>query len=321
MSWPFNLRNPLGKRCLQAIIPGWDSFYGDMIVQEGKFTSVGQKMEFPLDLIGSSPVWLEKIINNHGGGIGSVQSALFVPLNSTSAIRALRTTNDLGIIFPDKKNLTILCIFKPTGDGRPSDGGDPRLYSKDEGSSANDHDLMVGMVGSGDEARTRIRIGSNTVTVATSSTPAIRDDTLALIAGVVQRTSATQVRVKVHYLTVDGYYTSITSIAITGEYNPRTSTDIAIGANAGVDDNTYAGEIIGVWAFDGALQEGDLRTFMANPWQVFKPQRFVIPMTAAAVVEIVGEGPETTVFITDVNTNEIWADGDTSLPITGTGFV
>ena len=48
-------------------------------------------------------------------------------------------------------------------------------------------------------------------------------------------------------------------------------------------------------------------------------RRILVPMTAAAVVEELG--PETTVFVTDVNTTESWNDGDTGLPITGTGFV
>jgi len=31
--------------------------------------------------------------------------------------------------------------------------------------------------------------------------------------------------------------------------------------------------------------------------------------------------PPTTVFVTDVNTDETWADGDSNIPVTGTGFV
>jgi hypothetical protein len=52
---------------------------------------------------------------------------------------------------------------------------------------------------------------------------------------------------------------------------------------------------------------------------VYAPQSFYVPMTAGEVVEQFG--PETLVIITDVNTTETWADADTNLPITGTGFV
>lgn len=63
----------------------------------------------------------------------------------------------------------------------------------------------------------------------------------------------------------------------------------------------------------------EAESFVRNPWQIFKPQRFYVPMTAAAVVEQFG--PETTVIITDVDGDETWVDGTTGLIITGSGFV
>ena len=76
---------------------------------------------------------------------------------------------------------------------------------------------------------------------------------------------------------------------------------------------------VGVWR--RRLTAAEIASHAKNPWQVFAPQRFFVPMDDGGAVVTIEEGPTTTVIITDVNTNETWQDGATGLIVTGTGFV
>jgi len=85
----------------------------------------------------------------------------------------------------------------------------------------------------------------------------------------------------------DGRYKNIPSGLgnLAGSYNPRSTTSEAMWATAEVNDNTFEGSILAVYFFRGAiLDEKELRDLYANPWQVFAPQRILMPMTAAAPV-------------------------------------
>lgn len=72
-----------------------------------------------------------------------------------------------------------------------------------------------------------------------------------------------------------------------------------------------------IW--DREITEEEAAELNKNPWQIFKPQRILIPMVGGAI-EIAGEGQETTVIITDVNGTETWLDGAENLVISGSGF-
>ncbi len=313
----FDKGNFFGSHCIWALIPGWDDVSGTDTLASGQAISVGQRMEFQADLVGSlNGQTLDIETRNHGWGVGSVRSAIFRVGDAVNNLRLLRTDNDIGIKFPNLDNLALITIAKPIGDGRGGDSQDPRIFSCDAGSAANDHDLMVGISDIGTEVRTRIRIGSSTQTVA-STGDQLDDDTLAIWAGIVKPASATQVEVIIRYLSVAGTDSRTSSGSVTGSYNPRTTTDIALGGNAGVNDNAYHGEILGCFAFDtGAVFDNReiLKAFLDNPWQVFQPITQIIPV---AGIVVVGDGP----IITSVDGDEIWDDADTGLIITGTGFV
>lgn len=323
----FNQRNPLGKRCVWALIPGWthlDYIATDIDPRQAiGMSTLGQVHGgWEAESDGTGNERLVTVRRDYGPGIGKATAMLFEQNDATAFTRFIRHTNDLGIIFPNPKELTIVSICKPTGDGRPINGssGDPRLYTKDEGTAEVDHDLMIGFADFGTEARTRIRVGGSTATAITTGN-VIQNDALNLVAGTVEILSGNDVYIKAHHLGENGTYSKSVAQTKTGSYDPRTTTNMALGGSAATSlENAFNGEILGVWAFDGAFDEADCRALMANPWQVFKPQRFLIPMTDT-VVEIAEEGPATTVFITDVNGTESWTDGDTGLVITGSGFV
>jgi len=112
------------------------------------------------------------------------------------------------------------------------------------------------------------------------------------------------------------------------------STDDA-QSGVGIEGKTF---IAAMW--NRELSAGEVHSFNKNPWQVFAPQRILIPMTAAAAVEeeeaglitssgmplaflptSAGLAYRTSIKITDVNTTESWIDGAEDLPITGTGFI
>jgi hypothetical protein len=282
MNKVFNKKNHFGKHCVCAWIPGWDEFDVGGGVESGGLRSIGQQFTLNADSIGSSNNSAE-IIRTSYPRMGKVSPVLFTQGGSGERTRFQNSDDNIGIIFPDERNLTILSIFKKTGDGVPSAGGDPRLFSIDQGTGELDHDLMIGIAGSGQQARTRIRLGTSTYTVVTTNSMASDNDTVNLIAGTVSVASPTEVVAKVlHYQPFDGQFASASSANVTGDYGPRTTTDMAIGSTAASADanNGFAGEILGVWAFDYAFEEEDCRRFYENPWQIFKPQRIHVPIPA-----------------------------------------
>ena len=318
MSGPFNKRNPFGKHCIFALIPGWGFYSGSGVTAEGAVSSVGQKFIFKEGYVGTSGS-MERV-NGAYGHLGQLAALRMLPAGYQEYIFLLEGGGpNLGISFPNKRSFTIMTIIKPSGDGRVGGSGDPRVFTKDSGVAEVDHDLMVGIASLGQEARTRIRIGSSTFTAITSGA-VIEDDALNLIAGSAGLDSGGDTEVRVAHLSEAGIYTlDQTDTFGTDDYNPRTTTSTNIGGSAGALDNAYIGDIIGIWAFDTQMDsEVQLRAFFANPWQVFAPQRIVIPMIGDVV--IAEEGQETTVIITDVNGTEAWLDGAENLVISGSGF-
>jgi len=283
----FDASNLFGAHCLWALIPGWGQYSGaGSSSHSGEVKSVGQEMTFVTDAHNSLGN-LNKVFKNYGGGVGSARAAEFVPNNQTNYISLSRLDNDLGILFPDLKDLTILAITRPDGNGRPGTA-DPRYFTQDEGFATNDHDLMIGQVeATGQKARFRVRVASATRSIVVGSN-VIQNDALNLVAGVVKWSSSTQVRASVHHLREDGDYEENTDSAASGTYNPRTTTDMALGGTANTEnDNAFRGDIIGVFAFDIAFNnETLLRDFFDNPWQVFKARREPLLIeSAAGVVE------------------------------------
>lgn len=99
---------------------------------------------------------------------------------------------------------------------------------------------------------------------------------------------------------------------------------ISVGNRWGTYQSTtglnFGGDIalVAIWE-NRYLTAGEHAELARNPWQVFKPQQFFVPMDDGGVVVTIEAGGNVT--ITDVNTTESWADGDTDLVITGSGFV
>lgn len=312
----FDKSNKFGRHCICAIIPGWTELYGDATTTIGSVRSVGQEFLLNVDERGTASPTLDTVVDTYAH-LGPCRAARFGPATATGYCSLFRSnTSDSGVRFPHPENLTVIALCRPEGDGRVSGVGDPRIFSQDEGTEEIDHDLMLGIVNSGNNARCRIRLGSSTHTVI--PTGGIQDDALNLIAGGVYSDTGTsgQRRGWCALLREDGIFSDTEESNTNNTYNPRTTTDMALGGSAGADDNAFNGDIIGVWLFDtsfyGQRDLADVLTdFMANPWQVFAPQQ----------VPVYFGGPTSSVNITDVNTTESWTDGDAGLVITGTGFV
>lgn len=294
----FNRRNFFGKHCIWACIPGW--YHNDWTtndhftngVGQGMLESVGQRMVFLDDNLSSA-----EDTSSHArdrtdtyGHLGTCKAIRLTQNNpSGGRLRFIRSIADGGIIFPDKKNFTILTIIRPIGDGRGGGTPDPRVFSKDTGSGEQDHDLMIGIVDAGNYARCRVRStegGGTTISIFTSTTT-IQDDALNLIAGgLYQLTNTSNTWGWCAHLREDGAYDDNSETTNgTYEYAPRTTTGIAIGANYGAADNEYHGDIIGIWAFDISLKgqsDSDtkqrLMEFFKNPWQVFAPKTILVPV-------------------------------------------
>jgi len=274
----FDKGNFFGNHCIWAVVPGWgDPSATGTDDAAGHVYSVGQNQKFTAstmqDIDGGKS--LKIVPRSYPKGIGICRTMELEAFNDARGYRLLRTDDDIGIVFPNTAQFTILAIVRPKGDGTAGNQSDSRIYSKDLGAGANDHDLMIGLVrSSGTKTRARIRIGTATVTVVGGQV--VENDSLNLIAGIVSDNT-----VIIRLLREDGTHNRVTGSG-TGSYNPRTTTDMAIGANAGADNNAFEGDIICVYAFDIMLDTDDyMEKIMANPWQVFEPQTRFIPTEVA----------------------------------------
>ena len=269
------------------VVPQWDEFFADGTNLHGAFHSGGvggnANMVYTPDETGTgSPVLSkESLALDHFGG---VSVARFDITTQGAGIRMLRSVADEGIDFgptgSDAGELSIIAIFKPVGSGTIG-SSDPRIYTKDEGSGAADHDLMIGSVSS-QQARARIRINNSTFTHVVT-TPIIQNDALNLIAGQVRR-DVSGWRCGVNLVRADGGYGSnyLASAEAAG-YTPRTTTDEAFADSAEATANNWRGDLLCICAFTKAWDdEGDLKDYFYNPAQAFLRRPFAFPRPTAA---------------------------------------
>ncbi len=262
--YEFDPENFYGSHCIWALVPGWFPLEGVAgAAGTGTAVSVGQRFEYDLELVANTDDYAV-VIRNYGRGIGAVRAGLVDSAN-TSSYKLKRTDGDVGIVFPNLSSTTILGICVPNS---AIGGGDGRLYSKDTGSGADDHDMMIGVVSSVTVARARIRVNATTSITVTTGT--IQQDALNLISASVINPSGD---VALHLLREDGVHSRTLNTDGSTPYNPRTTTNTAIHGNADATGNSLAGAVICVCAFDIALDsEVHMRNIMANPWQIFAPE-------------------------------------------------
>jgi hypothetical protein len=85
-----------------------------------------------------------------------------------------------------------------------------------------------------------------------------------------------------------------------------------IGERGGGDPEPFNGDIIGLFVDRKRWPANRIASAYVNHWgELYEPRTQIIPLEAAA----------TSVIITSVSGDDAWTDGDTSIPIVGTGFV
>lgn len=328
----FNRNNLFGKRLVEAIIPGWGSGLADAnaaVSDTGLIRSVGRRnIEYVPESSIAAPPSVEGYIREVNSPDHRGRPARYIEIDSdtfSSGYRYRAAPGDIGPISDSSDAFSIIGIVKLIGNGAHGvESSDPRIWTKDQGSAGDDHDLMLGLVRSNGHVtpRTRVRTGGSTATVFVDGAIAtnVVDDGWHLIA-MSARQGGSTLTITIHGLYPDGRYVS-NFAPISGNYTPRTTTTEAMWATAGLEQNYSEMGILGVWFFEDLLvDEGMLREFWKNPWQVFAPQRFFVPMDQGTAIVTIDEEGGSTVIITDVNTNETWQDGATGLIVTGTGFV
>jgi len=262
-----NRANKFGRQVVWAMVPAWGpGLNNDTSVNHGTIATQGQVQIFEADLTNSVQITLDIVADNYPKSIGMARVLRLTPEDSARFGRLIRADADTGIQFPNIGDFCLAVVIRPSGNGAIT-ASDPRIYSKDQGSAANDHDLMVGSVNAG-FARTRIRIGSATVTVVNSGTT-LQSDALNLISGGVTGNTVT-----IRHIREDGQEVT-NSGSGTGSYNPRTTTSIAVGANAEVDQNPIDADIIQVVAFDHNSDFPELQEYFNNIWQIWALQQRV----------------------------------------------
>ncbi len=262
----FDAENFYGSHCIWAVVPGWYQASGvGGAAPTGSVYSVGQRSEYVSTEIGTGTPDFAMANRHLGKGVGSCRVLdLDADSTGTEGYHFLRSNpGDFGIPFPDPSSCSICVLCVPEVD----QNGDARIYSQDEGSGANDHDFMLGLVTSGTIARTRIR--NQAAASVTVTTGTIQQDALNLISASVINSSGT---VALHHLREDGVHSRNTGAGTQG-YNPRATTSESIGATAEGDHNLFSGDIVCLCAFDIALDDAiHMRNIMDNPWQIFAPE-------------------------------------------------
>lgn len=267
----FDQQNFFGKHCIFALIPGWGYYSGAGASADGVVSSVGQQFTFKETYVGTGGS-MERVHGRYGH-LGQLTVLRTLPVTHQQYIPLIESgAANLGIRFADSTDFTILTIIKPNGDGRAGGAGDPRIFTKDLGTAEADHDLMLGIVDVGQEARVRVRTNGATTTVVTTGS-AMTPDALCLIAAGIRIDESASTFAWLRHVNEDGIVSANTGVVNAAGYDPRTTTAMVIGSTAGALDNGYDGDIIGIWAFDRNLDNSTfLRKFFANPWQVFKPR-------------------------------------------------
>lgn len=221
--------------------------------------------------------------------------------NTTVGFDFGNTVGGSGVYEP-----TELTIIASVRTGSVADAGGSRIISKRQGVTSND-DYCIYWIG--DIITYRINGSDDVINPTGIGDLDNRSFEVAMAAA-----SSGQ----------DNYFWDLEG---TGEQHDLANSGVPVNTSNGnlcvghreSNDRSWNGLIHYVAMWRVKKDQAFIEAFRANPWQVFQQQRILIPMTAAEVVEQLG--PDTTVFVTDVNTTESWNDGDTGLPITGTGFV
>lgn len=297
----YNLNYNHPFKPIWAAVPGWGLWGSSGGAGDGRFMSIG------LD---------RRIYESQEGGVTGAASLPITTYKDGTPVKVARaengtyrfvnTDNDL---FIERSEFTLVGIFKPKGNGSFNDAGDPRIFTKDLGSGADDHDLMIGGVRAlpNCEFRARVRVGTSTRTVITSGFN-IQQDAWNAIAVTVGQSASGVALSKVHGLREDGLYNFNTD-SVAGSYAPRTTTDLALFATAADGSNQFEGDILYIAMFDGAFQEGDIRRLFDDPWQIFAPKQFYVPMfpyDPNAVIEVEAPAGDTlTITLVDASGNPL----------------
>ena len=278
-----------GKHCVYAFVPGWGSFnnigYPEI---EGSAFSHGRSGRILMEVTqggSDNTIFLARGVAKLPGGGGPIPTAFFTPTSNSSGRRYLYTGVDKGPQFPDPSNMSLVGLWKPTGDGRAGNP-DPRIWSKDIGTAGPDHDLMIGIATNGNDHRARIRTGGTTDTILLAGL--VQDDAWNITSGYVQSiesgTPATLTGCAGY--TEDGGYDNQNWTGggrNNSGYDPRTSTKIGVGMSANANDNTYAGHVAIVLGFDFPVKrEEQLKELMYDPGCVFKRKSKYVVVGAIA---------------------------------------
>lgn len=280
MNRSFDKSNLFGKHCVWALVPGW----GHVTGVDGHMQSVGQRMDFAPKLVGTADGSEQAIKALSYSQYGATRVWIGRPISDTEGSHFIRAdpTGDAGILFPDIRNLSIIAIFRPEGDGSIGTA-DPRIFNQvvtGSVSSAN-HDLMVGF-DDANQLRSRVKLeGLSTITVLSGGT--IVSDAMHLVAAhVFPLANGTQVQAGCTSLDETGNFDqTFTAAQTSAGYEPRTTgMSINIGGSyASTVAAAVSGEIIGIWAFSHHMNERYLlEKFFKNPWQVFKPSEVIVPI-------------------------------------------
>ena len=210
-------------------------------------------------------------------------------------------TGGFGIYEPNA--LTIVAKIRPDN-GFEVDSGWSRVISKRNAVGGDDNYAL----GFSNASTFFIRVNTVSAQITASGSVGDQECDVALIAG----PNASAIGYLWNLTKGESYTASMAGASINGS-----TGNLCIGHRQD-EARGWDGIIHYVAIWNKQKTEAFVEAFRRNPWQIFGSQRILIPMTAAAVVEELG--PETTVFITDVNTTESWDDGDTGLIITGSGF-
>ena len=282
---PLDRSNFFGQHCVAMIIPGWSAAsQDDSVVRTNQVPMIGTPFTFDTDEVGtvtSGSIFTQQVDFRGRSAVVMTQDSIGATRFDGYRLHAEASEGPLWGL----EQFSVIAIYKPSGDGSAGAGSDPRIFTKDITSATLDHDVMVGMKASGAQVntvpRTRVRIGSDVLTVLPADTAAnaIQNDSWNLVASTVRANE-----VKIHGLREDGGYATATDTG-TGVYSPRSTTEMACFGTAGVPENQFIGQLLGVWFFDVSLDTEELLSnFFDNPWQVFEPQRQPLLMEQFEIV-------------------------------------
>ena len=331
--------HPLGKYLRSWIVPGWAGAVSNTTGDIPVWNNGRLKKYLSAASAGTGGDSITKIVERYRTG-GAVPTVEVDQAAYTDNYYFVNTDADYGSMPPGLQPFTVVAIHKPIGDGTVDGNTDPRVYSKDSGFHSDEHDLMLGYIGGVTYTHFRMRVrwdGITTTCVSTeSATKAIENNAWNLIAGTWEPGGTGTATAQVyHFNDANGFQAGGAQVRTTGTgYDPRTSTYEGLYNTVGTpgteDRNPYQGSIACVLFFEGIeiQEELDYRSLFDNPWQVFQPQRIIVPTFPYVPTDAPAPAPSN-VVITDVansgetpgSGSETWDDGSSGNVITGTGFL